>query len=142
MDTVRIWSNPNQLKALTGLEKEEAREVIQMFHAGLVECGRGPSEKGGRPPKHTFESIFVMLMMYYRHYLTLEALGAIFNLSDSNVKRWVDDAESVLRGVLEKKSLSHLLQKPSPKKSSKPLTEQRKFISMGLNNLSVARRMK
>jgi len=135
MDTARIWSNSSQLKALTGLEMDEAKELVENFRCELSCMGHVHGTLGGRPPKHSPEGIFLMLMMYYRHYLTLEALGALFDLNDSNVKRWITDSENALRQILEKKSLSHLIAKPPSKSSLKSSHARKNSISMALNNL-------
>lgn len=135
MDTVRIWNNANQLKALTGLEKVEAEEIVHGFRKELEALGHYPEGGNGRPAKHGPEGVFLLLMMYYRHYITLEALGALFDLSDSNVKRWISESEKALRDTLEKKSLSHLLPKLPPRISGKPFPPREKSISMALNKL-------
>ena len=83
-----------------------------------------------------------MLMMFYRHYISMEALGALFNLNDSNVKRWSNDAQGMLKKVLKKKNYSHLIVPDHKRKSRKPLNDTEKSILMGLNNLSAGRATK
>lgn len=137
MDIVRIWGNENQLHTLTGLTKIEATEVLPLFEVELKQLGRLNTQEGGRPPKLDAKGIFLMLMMFYRHYMPIEGLGALFDLSDSNVKRWIDSSEVALRSVLEKKSLSHLIAPTRENPSMKPLSDNGKSILMGLSNLSV-----
>ena len=140
MDVMRIWSNENQLHALTGMTMIEATEVLPLFTNELNKLGHLNSESGGRPAKLDNKGIFLMVMMFYRHYDTLEALGAMFDLSDSNVKRWIDCSEKSLKLALEKKSLSHLIAPQTKMTSSKPLSETRKTILMGLSNLCADRK--
>ena len=104
MDTNRIWNNSEQLKSLTGLSKDEAEDLIVDFSSALESIKKKSNMPGGRPPKYDAKGILIMLMMYYRHYITYEAIGALFDLNGSNIKRWVDDAEKSLRVSLAKKN--------------------------------------
>lgn len=105
MDVERIWSNEKQLHALTGLRLLEAVDLLKSFQSEIElkkEQAKGP---GGSAAKLSDKEIFVMLMIYFRHYISLEALGALFDLDDSNVKRWIDEAQSMLLLLLKKKEL-------------------------------------
>lgn len=139
MDVDRLWSNENQLHALTGLTKMEAEDLFISFKDEFETMEgqhRGP---GGRPKKLDIKAIFVMLMMFYRHYISMEALGALFNLNNSNVKRWSDDAQKMLKDVLKKKNYSHLIVPDQRRKSRKPLNDMEKSILTGLNSLFAGR---
>lgn len=117
MDVKRIWSNEKQLHALTGLKLIEANDLFSAFQNEMKikkENAKGP---GGRVPKLNDKEIFVMLLMFFRHYISMDALGALFNLDDSNVKRWIDEAQSMLYSLLKKKNYSHLLVPKTPLKS-------------------------
>jgi hypothetical protein len=141
MDVARIWSNEKQLHALTGLTKIEALEILPLFEMELKQKGRLNFQDGGRPAKLDANGILLMLMMFYRHYDTLEALGALFDLNDSNVKRWIDSSEQALKNVLEKKSLSHLIAPIRKSQSRKPLSNNERSISMGLSSLCAGRKI-
>jgi len=136
MDVDRIWLNENQLHALTGLTKKEAEDIFTSFNEEFEARESEFKGPGGRPKKLETKSIFVMLMMFYRHYISMEALGALFDLNDSNVKRWSDDAQGMLKKVLKKKNYSHLIVPDHKRKSRKPLKDTEKSILMGLNNLT------
>ena len=120
MDVDRIWLNENQLHALTGLTKKEAEDIFTSFNEEFEARESEFKGPGGRPKKLETKSIFVMLMMFYRHYISMEALGALFDLNDSNVKRWSDDAQGMLKKVLKKKNYSHLIVPDHKRKSRKP----------------------
>ena len=141
MDVARIWSNENQLHALTGMTKNEATEVLPVFTDELNNLGHLNSVSGGRPSKLDNKGILLMLLMFYRHYDTLEALGAMFDLSDSNVKRWIDSSEKALKLALAKKNLSHLIAPRQKAKSSNHLSNKRKSILTELSNLFDAQRI-
>lgn len=116
MDVERIWSNEKQLHALIGLKLVEANDLFSFFQTEMAikkEDAKGP---GGRTPKLNDREIFVMLLMFFRHYISMDALGALFDLDDSNVKRWIDEAQSMLYSLLKKKNYSHLLAPKTPLK--------------------------
>ncbi len=135
MDVSRIWNNESQLRALTGLTMREASSILPDFEAEMQTRGHLNSATPGRPTKLDGKGVLIMMMMFYRTYMTLDALAALFNLNNSNVKRWIDSAQIALKSVLEKKSLSHLIAQDQKKKSPECLTDIGKSISMALNNL-------
>ena len=132
MDVDRIWENKKQLHAITGLSTHEIEEILVEFEHELKKLGR--LKKSGRPSKIGLKSAFLMLMMFYRHYLPLEAMGALFDLDDSNVKRWIEDGERSLKLILLKKNLHHLIVVKTEKKPPKHWSPDAKFISMALNS--------
>ena len=139
MDVDRIWNHENQLHALIGLTKVEAEDIFKSFKEEFEARERQFKGPGERPKRLDTRGIFVMLLMYYRHYISMEALGALFNLNDSNVKRWSDDAQRMLKEVLKKKNYSHLIVPDHKKKSRKSLNDTEKSILMGVNNLFAGR---
>jgi hypothetical protein len=134
MDIFRIWNNESQLHSLTGLTKNEAEEILPEFEIEMNHLGHLNSATPGRPAKHDVKGILIMMMMFYRHYITLEGLAAIFDLNNSNVKRWIESAQLAIKTVLEKKSLSHLIAPDQKKKSPEHLSDIGKSISMALNS--------
>jgi hypothetical protein len=136
MDIDRIWANENQLHALTGLTTVEAQDLLFAFQEALTQQESDKRSAGGRPPKLNMKSAFVMLMMFFRHYITLEAVGALFDLDDSNVKRRIDQAQKTLRLILKKKNFSHLIVANQKRLSRKPLNSREKSILTALNSLS------
>lgn len=136
MDIDRIWANENQLHALTGLTIIEAQDLLSAFQEALTQQESDKTGAGGRPPKLNMKGAFVMLMMFFRHYITLEAVGALFDLDNSNVKRRIDQAQKTLRLILKKKNFSHLIVANQKRLSRKPLNSSEKSILTALNSLS------
>lgn len=134
MDVIRIWNNDTQLHSLTGLTKYEAMNLLPDFESEMNQLGRLNSATPGRPAKLDVKGVLILMMMFYRHYITLDALAALFDLDNSNVKRWIESSEIALKTVLEKKSLSHLIAPDQKQKSSQPLSSNGKYISMVLNS--------
>ena len=74
--------------------------------------------------------------------ITLEAVGALFNLDDSNAKRRISEAQKTLKSILKKRNFSHLIV-PSQKRLSRgPLNDNEKSILTGLNNLSAGQKIR
>ena len=133
MDVDRIFNNDKQMHAVTGLTRQEVNAVIFDFEKELEAIGKIGPQKTGRPSKYGVKGSFLMLMMYYRHYLTFDAMGALFDLDNSNVKRWIEIGESTLKVILEKKNLSHLIAPRKKKKPPKHWGADARYISMVLN---------
>ncbi len=87
MDVARIWVSEKQFHALTGLTKSNAYDLLADFEEGLKEIGFLKEEGAGRRQRLDSKGLLLMLLMYYKHYDSLESLGALFNLNASNVKR-------------------------------------------------------
>lgn len=134
MDVIRIWNNESQLRALTGLTIREAADIFPEFEAEMHSRGHLNSATPGRHAKLDVKGVLIMMMMFYRTYMPLDCLAALFNLNNSNVKRWIDSAQIALKAVLEKKSLSHLIAPDQKKKSPEHLTDIGRSISMALNS--------
>ena len=106
MDVARIWDSEKQFHALTGITKSKAYDILDDFEKGLQEIGYLKDKGPGRVQRFDSKGLLLMLLMYYKHYDSLESLGALFNLNVSNVKRWIDRSEKILEQVLLKKSSS------------------------------------
>ena len=135
MDINRIWNNENQLHALTGLKKTEAQDLLEAFIEEVKIKKSKQQGAGGHPAKLDTRDTFVMSMMFIRHYITMEALGALFDLSDSNVKRWFDESKSMLKSLLKKKNYSHLILPESKRKPRMPFKGMEKSTLMEQNNV-------
>ena len=129
MNLEAIWSSKEKILDATGLSKSEAEGLITVF---TVELNK--SDKG-RPTKLDDKGVFLLMMLYYRHYPTYPLLGLMFEIDTSNAERWVTRAEKAFRTVLSKKNYSHLIVQDHKKKSERLSKIKAKSISMGLNNL-------
>ncbi len=133
----KIWTSDEKLKITTGLNIQEANLVFEDFALELKKLRRSKSKGSnvGRPSKLTPKEIFIMLMIFIRHYQTYELLSVTFDIDASNVKRWIDDAHMALGEVLVKKNFHHLLLVDHEKLSQSALKSWEKSILMDLNNL-------
>ena len=146
MNIENTWNDPSQLLSVTGLTKAEADELLQDFSDEIQKSTSNRknvnSEREGRPAKLDNRALFLMLMIYFRHYPTLDIMSFMFEISTSNVKRWLDRCEETIRTVLAKKNFFHLIAQDQEKISRKPLSETGKYILTELSNLYGDRRIK
>ena len=138
LDLNGIWSSDKKFKISTGLTIEEASHILEDFEQNLKEDRRkDENSKVGRPAKLESKDIFLMLLIFIRHYPTFEFLSVIFDIDVSNVKRWIEASYKVLGGVLVKKSFAHLIVLNHQRLQESALNNSEKRILMELNNLSV-----
>lgn len=131
-----IWSSNKKFKISTGLSLEDASHIFKDFELLLNEKRKKNSNKNiGRPAKLSVKDIFLMLLIFIRHYPTFEFLSVIFDLDVSNVKRWIDDSHDVLGDVLVKKNFAHLIALNHQRLQETDLGNSEKHILMELNNL-------
>ena len=141
MNIENTWNNESLLQAATGLTKIEAEDILIDFSKEL-DFGKDLQKKPeGRPKKLDNRGLFLLLMLYYRHYPTFDLLAVVFELDSSNIKRWIDRSEQTLRTVLAKKNFSHLIAPDQKRKSRKHLSDNGKSISMALSSLYADRKM-
>lgn len=133
-----IWSSDKKLKIATGLNIKEATFIFEDFNEEFKKIRRpnNNNSKVGRPSKLNSKEIFLMLMIFVRHYPTYEFLSLIFNIDVSNVKRWIEDSHEALGNVLVKKNFARLIRVNQKKLQESDLNNSEKFILMELNNLS------
>lgn len=137
-DISNIWSSEKKFKIVTGLSIKEANFIFNDFETQLKEDKnlKGTQNKKGRPSKLDSKEVFLLLLIFIRHYLTFELLSVIFNINVSNVKRWIDHSHGVLGNVLVKKNFSQLISLNQKKMQQSALNNSEKSILMELNNLS------
>jgi hypothetical protein len=136
IDVKNIWKTEKNLKIATGLSIEEADELVAEFENEMKIQKSLTTTTGGRPAKLDFRDVFLMFMLFYRHYVTFELLGLLFEVDGSTAKRSVSDSERIIKDILEKKSLSHLIAQSQEANSRPPLSSAGKYISMVLNSRS------
>ena len=131
IDVNEIWSSDKKLKIATGLSIQETYLIFEDFEQEL----ENRNSVVGRPAKLNSKEIFLMLMIFIRHYNTYELMSLMFNIHTSSVKRWIDDSHLALGNVLKKKGFARLLLINQRKLSRNTLNNSEKSILMTLNNL-------
>ena len=135
MNIENTWRDEKLLHAPTGLMNAEDEDLLIDFSKELNLGKNGKNISDRRPKKLDNKGLFLMLILYYRHYPTFDLLAVVFELNSSNIKRWVDRSEKALKTVLAKKNLSHLIAPDQKQRSRKPLSNNEKSISMALSSL-------
>lgn len=136
MDVLGIWQNEKKLKSATGLTSSEANELLEDFSREIADLEARKKVSGGRPNKFPPLNYFLMMVFQLRHHVTFEVLGFMFDLDPSNAKRRFESTESMVKSILAKKKLSHIVRpKPTKKELESRLTPTQRSLSMALNNL-------
>jgi hypothetical protein len=101
----KLLRKPRMFHTFTGLTPEEFDEIyrqleqryLQYEQKRLMKKKRKRAIGAGRPFKLPLKERMVMLLMYYRLYITYGLLGYIFDLDQSNVYRDIALLEPVLK---------------------------------------------
>jgi len=135
-DLSHVWENEKEMLVVTGLTLQEAEYVLRDFFDEIKNVRRkDPKSKVGRPAKLSEKQIFLMLMIFMRHYATLKFIGVMFGVDASTVKRWVDDGLEALAKILVKKNFRHLVVVSLEDLYDTNLTDSEKSTLMELNSL-------
>ena len=105
MRAAQLKQRPGHLQNFTGLSVVQFEELVAALGAEVtggqvVKRPRQRAVGGGRKAKLAFEDQVVLVLMYYRLYLTQVLLGYLFDLDDSNVSRVITKLRPLLLAVL------------------------------------------
>jgi len=127
MNVAKLKSRAKHLYNFTGLSVAqfemlcEAVEKLRQEREELRERRR--ALEGGRKAKLSLESRVLVVLLYYRLYLTQMLLGYLFDLDNSNVSRLVAELRLVLQKVLPVPAQETLSFAKEPKKRISSLGE-------------------
>lgn len=105
MNVGKLKRRPKHLHNFTGLTVEQ----FEMLCVAVAEArakrdiereGRQRAVGGGRKAKLSLERQLLVVLMYYRLYVTQILLGYLFDLDDSNVSRLIGELRPMLQAVL------------------------------------------
>lgn len=106
MRVEQLKKRPKHFQNFTGLSISEFEEIVEAVRERLEEGKKKPTRTrkravgGGRKPVLEIEEQVVVLLMYYRLYVTQILLGYLFALDDSNVSRLITKLRPILLEVL------------------------------------------
>lgn len=103
----RLRKNPQIFRRLTGISVEKFDEILKKLEPKyeawkkkrVLRMKRKRKEGGGRKRNLALEDRLLMLLMYYRVYVTHAFLGFLFEIDDSNVGRNMNPLEKFLAGI-------------------------------------------
>src|SRR6478752_3351895 len=104
----RLSKKPLLFKSFTGLTVHEFddiynKKIAKKYHKHEIQRlskrnkGRERDIGAGRPFKLDLENRFLMLLVYYRLYITYTLAGFLFNLDQSNICRGIQKIEPLIR---------------------------------------------
>ncbi len=105
MNVEKLKRRPKHLHNFTGLTVEQFEALcaaVAEARAKRSEEGKGRQRAvgGGRKAKLSLERQLLVVLMYYRLYVTQILLGYLFDLDDSNVSRLIGELRPTLQAVL------------------------------------------
>jgi len=106
MQIEQLKKRPKHFHNFTGLRVEEFETVVEAVKKELGKVKEGSTRTrqravgGGRKPALEIEEQLLVLLMYYRLYVTQILLGYLFDLDDSNVSRLISRLRPLLLEVL------------------------------------------
>lgn len=105
----KLVKRPETFRSFTGLDVSEFDVLYSKIESGYVESerkrlSRGDRERGfgwgGRPFRLLLKDRLLMLLVYYRLYVTYMLAGYLFDLDQSNVCRDIRYLEPLVRGCI------------------------------------------
>jgi hypothetical protein len=110
------------------------KEVRPRWQSEILDGYNGP---GGCPFKHDLAEMILILLIYYRHYVTQEFVGMLFGLHKSNVCRIIQRLEPILlkimslpqRDKLSPEEIRNLIIDATENQIERPKHDQKKYYS-------------
>jgi hypothetical protein len=102
----KLVKNPKIFQRTIGVTVEYYKEIVERMQPYWEESERErlsrPNRQrriGGGPKYHlrTLEDKMIVLMLYYRTYITMEFLGLLFDMDKSSISRIVERLEGVMK---------------------------------------------
>ena len=98
---VKLCNQNKKFSRLSGVKLEEFLEIVKKVRP-LWEKFQKKKKVSGRHSKiKTLEDEVLMLLMYYRFYVSFQFLGLLFDLDESNVCRHIKRLEPMLASVIK-----------------------------------------
>ena len=127
MQVMKLKRRPKHFYNFTGLsviQFEALYQAVQEAQAqrpGLKQRQRAPG--GGRKAKLGLEAQLLVVLIYYRLYVTQILLGYLFDLDDSNISRLITQLRPSLQATLPLPAQETLLFSEQPKRRISSLDE-------------------
>jgi hypothetical protein len=104
----KIKEMPSICVRLFGLSVEELEVIIQKVEPHWIQGIKETYKRPGRNFKLSLADMVLMLLLYYRSYVTQLFIGCLFGIDDSRVCRIIRKLEPILAKVMAIKKERHL----------------------------------
>ena len=107
---VKLCNQNKNFSRLTGVKLEEFLEIVNKVGLLWEKFQKSKKVSGRKSKLKTLEDEVLMLLMYYRFYVSFQFLGLLFDLDESNVCRHIKRLEPMLATVIKIKKNRELTQ--------------------------------
>lgn len=97
---LKIKKNPLTFLRLFGISPEQFEQIMTKLNPLWEEQVLSRYKRPGRDFKMSLEEMVLMLLLYYRCYMTQEFIGFLFDIDDSRVCRLIKRLEPLLARVM------------------------------------------
>ncbi|HLP34565.1 MAG TPA: transposase family protein [Amoebophilaceae bacterium] len=133
----KLSKYPHSVRRLLGIEMNQLHSLVEQLTPSWEKQLRLSYRRFGRPYKHDLGSMIILLLIYYRSYITQAFLGYLFDLDKANVCRILRELEPLLarllplpkRRVLSKEEVAHLLIDVTEQSIERPKKGQKAYYS-------------
>jgi len=107
----KIKKKPTTFSSLFGVSVSQFEEILLKTTPAWNKRVLSKYKRPGRPYDHPLEDMILMLLLYYRSYITQEFVGYLFDLDKSRVCRIIQKLEPILASVMAISKRKHLSKK-------------------------------
>lgn len=104
----KIKNSPKNFQQLFGLTPEQFNEISSKAKKVFEKIIIAKYKRQGRFHKLSFEDMLLLLLLYYRTYMTQRFVAILFNIDVSRVCRIIKMLEPILLSVVKIKKTKHL----------------------------------
>ncbi len=105
---IKIKKKPTTFNSLFGVPVSQFEKILIKVDPEWNKRVQARYKRPGRPYDHPLEDMILMLLLYYRSYITQEFVGYLFDLDKSRVCRIIQKLEPILATVMAISKRKHL----------------------------------
>jgi hypothetical protein len=105
---IKIKKKPTTFNSLFGVPVSQFEKILIKVDPEWNKRVLARYKRPGRPYDHPLEDMILMLLLYYRSYITQEFVGYLFDLDKSRVCRIIQKLEPILATVMAISKRKHL----------------------------------
>ena len=133
----KIKKKPTTFNRLFGVSVSQFEEILREVEPAWQSRVIGRYKRQGRSYKRDVSDMLLMLLLYYRSYITQEFVGFLFGIDDSRVCRIIQKLEPILAKImaiskerkLSKEEVEHLIIDATEQTIERPKRSQKTYYS-------------